>query len=129
MKESGASAFINQVLIYTLAMLVFTGSIGLGTVWLRHEISVAANQNQALQTRLAEVQRHLDDCAAEIAAAQSTDNLVKLDARWHLGLVQPRPEQNEYVEGNVSDWFAARRGEGLFTVELQPAAYRRNGSH
>lgn len=127
MQKSDANAFINQVLVYTLMMLVFTGSIGLGTVWLRHEISVVANRNQRLQAQLAEVQRHIDDFTAEIAAAQSTDNLIRLNAQWRLGLVQPRPEQAEYVGGDVERRLAARRNQDSFTVGLQPVVLRRGG--
>ena len=129
MKKSDANAFINQVLVYTLMMLVFTGSIGLGTVWLRHEISVVANRNQKLQVQLADVQRHLDEATAEKAAAQSTDNLIRLNSQWRLGLVQPRPEQSEYVGGDVERQLAARRNQDLTTIELQPALFRRTGTH
>ncbi len=128
MQKSNANAFINQVLVYTLMMLVFTGSIGLGTVWLRHEISVVANRNQRLQARLAEVQRHVDDFTAEIAAAQSTDNLIRLNAQWRLGLVQPRPEQSENVTSQDEQRVAARRGQDLFSVEVQPAVLRRGST-
>jgi hypothetical protein len=93
MQKTDASAFINQVLVYTLMVLVFTGSIGLGTVWLRHEISVVANRNQRLQAQLADV--------------------------------QPRPEQSEYVRGDVERRLLARRNQDLFTVEVQPAVLRR----
>ena len=34
---------------------IITGSIGFGTVWLRHEISLAANRNKNLQAHLDEV--------------------------------------------------------------------------
>ena len=84
MNKSAANAFINQVLVYTLVMLVFTGSIGFGTVWLRHEISLAANRNKNLRSHLAEVQRHLDELTAEIAAAQSPDALIRLDSSMRL---------------------------------------------
>lgn len=125
MKPRAASAFINQVLAYSLAMLVFTGSIGLGTVWLRHEISVVANRNQSLQDRLALVQRHIDDATARIAAAQSTENLLRLDARWHLGLVRPQPDQTKFVPGDVGLWFAARRNRDAFTVDPLPTVQHR----
>ena len=59
MNKSAASAFINQLLVYSLVMLVYTGSIGFGTVWLRHEISLAANRNKTLQAHLDDVQRRL----------------------------------------------------------------------
>ena len=36
MKKTDTHAFVNQLLVYTLVMICFSGSIGLGTVWLRH---------------------------------------------------------------------------------------------
>jgi predicted NBD/HSP70 family sugar kinase len=128
MNKSAANAFINQVLVYTLVMLVFTGSIGFGTVWLRHEISLAANRNKNLRTHLAEVQRHLDQLIAEIAAAQSPDALIRLDSSMRLGLDMPRQEQIQRVPGDVEQQLAARRNPDLFVAEIQPAGFRRGGT-
>ena len=128
MNTSAANAFINQVLVYTLVMLVFTGSIGFGTVWLRHEISLAANRNKNLRTHLAEVQRHLDQLTAEIAAAQSPDALIRLDSSMRLGLDMPRQEQIQRVPGDVEQQLAARRNPDLFVAEIQPAGFRRGGT-
>lgn len=128
MNKSAANAFINQVLVYTLVMLVFTGSIGFGTVWLRHEISLAANRNKNLQTHLAEVQRHLDQLTAEIAAAQSPDALIRLDSSMRLGLDMPRQEQVERVAGDVEQQLAARRNPDLSVAEVQYTGFRRGGT-
>jgi hypothetical protein len=127
MQKADANAFINQLLVYTLVMLVFTGSVGLGTVWLRHEISLVANRNRKLQVGIAEVQQRVDEYTAEIAAAQGADNLIRLNSQWRLGLVQPRPEQSEYVAGNIEQWLVAQRSQNLFTAEVQPVIYRRGG--
>ena len=128
MKTSTASAFINQLLVYTLVMLVFTGSIGFGTVWLRHEISLAANRNKLLQADLAEVQRQLDQFTAEIAAAKNPDTLIRLNAEMRLGLVPPREEQSEHVAVDVEQRLAAKRTQDLFVAEVQPVAFRRPGT-
>jgi hypothetical protein len=128
MNKSAANAFINQVLVYTLVMLVFTGSIGFGTVWLRHEISLAANRNKNLRSHLAEVQRHLDELTAEIAAAQSPDALIRLDSSMRLGLDMPRQEQVERVPGDVEQQLAARRNPDLVVAEVQLAGFRRGGT-
>jgi len=128
MKKSPASAFINQLLVYGLVMLMFTGSIGFGTVWLRHEISLAANRDRALQAHLDEVQRRLDQLTAEIAAAQTPDALIRLDASLRLGLDSPRQEQIEYVPGDVERRLAAKRRTGAFLAEIQPLAPHRGGT-
>jgi hypothetical protein len=128
MKTSTANAFINQLLVYTLVMLVFTGSIGFGTVWLRHEISLAANRNKVLQADLAEVQRQIDQFTAEIAAAKNPDTLIRLNSEMRLGLVPPREEQSEHVAVDVGQRLAAKRTQDLFTAEVQPVVFRRAGT-
>ncbi|HUJ42724.1 MAG TPA: hypothetical protein VLW52_03850 [Opitutaceae bacterium] len=126
MNQSAANAFINQLLVYTLVMLVFTGSIGFGTVWMRHEISLAANRNKNLEARFAEVQRHLDQLTAEIAAAQNPDTLIRLNSEMRLGLVPPRQEQSEHVPVDPEQRLAEKRGgEGLFVAEVKPVDFRR----
>ena len=128
MKTSTANAFINQLLVYTLVMLVFTGSIGFGTVWLRHEISLAANRNKMLQADFAEVQRQIDQFTAEIAAAKNPDTLIRLNSEMRLGLVPPREEQSEHVAVDVGQRLAAKRNQDLFNVEVQPVVFRRAGT-
>jgi len=128
MNTSTANAFINQLLVYTLVMLVFTGSIGFGTVWLRHEISLAANRNKLLQADLADVQRQIDQFTAEIAAAKNPDTLIRLNSEMRLGLVPPREEQSEHVAVDVEQRLAARRAQDLFVAEVQPVAFRRPGT-
>jgi anti-sigma-K factor RskA len=127
MNKSPTSAFINQLLVYTLVMLVFTGSIGFGTVWLRHEISLAANRDKNLQAHFDEVQRHLDQLTAEIAAVQTPDALIRLDSSLRLGLDTPRQEQIEYVAANVEQRLAAKRNAGVFIAEVKPVVLRRGG--
>jgi Tfp pilus assembly protein PilN len=128
MNKSATSGFINQVLAYTLVMLVFTGSVGFGTVWLRHEISLAANRNKTLQSQIDEVQRRLDQLTAEIAAAQTPDALIRLDESLRLGLDSPRQEQIEYVAVDVEQRLAGKRNTGAFLAEIRPVASHRGGT-
>ena len=128
MNKSATGGFINQVLACTLVMLVFTGSIGFGTVWLRHEISLAANRNKTLQAQLDDVQRRLDQLIAEIAAAQTPDALIRLDESLRLGLDSPRQEQIEYVSTDVEQRLASKRNTGVFLAEIQPLGPRRGGT-
>jgi len=128
MNKSTPNAFVNQLLVYTMVMLVFTGSIGFGTVWLRHEISLAANRNKTLQARFAEIQRHLDQVTAEIAADQNPDSLIRKNSEMRLGLVAPRPEQSEHVTGDVALRLAAKRSQDLSLSEVRPVVLRRGGT-
>jgi len=127
MRRSASSAFVNQLVVYATAALVFTGSIGFGTVWLRHEVSVAANRNKNLQGRIAEVQRRLDQLTAEIAAAKTPDNLIRLDSSMRLGLDMPRQEQVEHVSENVDLWLASRSGGELLNAGARPVLFRLPG--
>ena len=105
-------------------MLVFTGSIGFGTVWLRHEISLAANRNKNLQMRLGEVQRHLDQLTAEIAAAESPDALIRFNSARRLGLDLPRPEQIEHVAADPEQELAVKQRPGGFTAAIQLTGFQ-----
>ena len=125
---SGTGAFVNQLVVYTLVLIVFTGSIGFGTVWLRHEISTAANRNKNLQAHVDDVKRHLDQLTAEIAAAQTPDALIRLDSSLRLGLDTPRQEQIEYVAADVEQRLAAKRNAGLFSAEVRPVTFRLEGT-
>jgi hypothetical protein len=128
MNKSATSAFVNQLLVFTLGMLVFTGSIGFGTVWLRHEISMAANRNKNLQVHLDEVQRHLDQLTAEIAAIQTPDALIRLNSSLRLGLDTPRQEQIVYVTGDPEQRLAASRHASVFLAEAKPVVLRGGGA-
>lgn len=129
MHKSAANAFINQVLVYTLVMLVFTGSIGFGTVWLRHEISLAADRNKKLEARMVEVQRQLEQLTAEVAAGQNPDTLIRLNSQMRLGLVPPQPDQSAYVAGDPEQWLAKKRGNlDLLNAEFRLAVFRRGGT-
>ncbi len=128
MKKPATSAFINQLLIHLMAMLVLTGSIGFSTVWMRYEISVAANRNKNLQAHLDEVQRHLDQLTAEIAAAETPDALIRLDSSMRLGLDTPRQEQIEYVASGAEQQFAVRHNARVFIAEVRPVVLRRGGT-
>ena len=57
-------AFVNQLLVYALVLIGFGGSMGMGAVWLRHQMSVTAEANRRLESRtrgLAAWRRHLRD--------------------------------------------------------------------
>ncbi len=89
MNKTDHHAFVSQLLVYALVMISFTGSIGLGTVWLRNQIAQTANSIKVLETRTAEAERHLAETTTLIAAEQSPDILIRRNDEWHLGLIAP----------------------------------------
>jgi hypothetical protein len=85
MKTSDTHAFANQLLICLLVCISVGGSVGLGAVWMRHQISVTANANRRLVARVADIERNCDDTKALIAAAQDRDVIRRRNDEWHLG--------------------------------------------
>ena len=113
-------AYVNQLLVYTLVMICFSGSIGLGTVWMRHQISLAANATKVLDARIAELDRRLNETKAVLEAEQDPAVLKQRNADWHLGLVQPSPEQIVRLAGDPVMRLAAKRNRGLFNDGVTP---------
>lgn len=130
MNKNSTQAFVNQMLVYTLVMICFSGSIGIGTVWLRQQIAQTANHVRQLQTRTAEVSRRTDETTALIATESSPDMLARKNAEWHLGLVQPSEPQVRRVDEPVEQRLAQKRNSDLFrdrSAQLQPVNFNRGG--
>jgi len=125
MNKYATHAFVNQLLVYTLVMIGFSGSVGLGAVWLRYQISVTANRNKLLETRIAEVERHLAETTTEIETEQGPAMLERRNSEWHLGLAQTTEGHVDPVNEDVAIRLAAKRNEGLFSdVGVTPVVVR-----
>ena len=120
MKKSSNHAFVNQLLIGALMMICFSGSLGFSTVWLRHAISLTADHNRQLEAQLAEINRHVDETTAAIAAEQSPDALVRRNAEWHLGLMPPREPQVVRVPDDVEQRLMAKNHAELYAARDRP---------
>lgn len=120
MNKTSNHAFVNQMLVYTLVMICFTGSIGLGTVWMRHQISLRANANKVLEARIADLDRRLNETTAVMEAEQDPAVLKQRNTAWHLGLVAPTQAQIVRLAGDPVMQLAAKRNRGLF-IEGVPA--------
>ena len=113
-------AFVNQLLVYTLVMICFSGSIGLGTVWMRHQISLTANATKVLDARIAELDRRLNETKAVLEAEQDPAVLKQRNTEWHLGLAQPTPEQIVRLPEDPVQRLAAKHNRGLFNDGVSP---------
>lgn len=133
MQKNDRHAFVNQLLVYTLVMICFTGSIGLGTVWLRNQIAQTANNIKSFQARTAEVERRLAETTAMIAAEQSPDALVRRNTEWRLGLAAPDfRTQIVRISENPEERLAAKRNREIFAPEsnlLQPVKFVLSSTH
>jgi hypothetical protein len=117
MNKKDTHAFVNQLLVYTLVMICFSGSIGLGTVWLRHQISITANNTKRLEQRIVESERYLAELNTQITAEQSIDVLARRNSEWKLGLVLPKEPQVVRVSESPERRLAARNNAEVFAPE------------
>ena len=127
MNKTDTNAFVNQLLVYTLVMICFSGSIGLGTVWLRHQISVTANNTKQLEQRITEAQRHMAELNTQITEEQTITVLNRRNVEWNLGLVQPREPQVVRVSESAERRLASRNNADVFaseTVSTTPVRFR-----
>jgi hypothetical protein len=115
MKTSTAPGFVNQILVYTLVMIGFSGSMGLGVVWMRHQISMTANTTKQLSARIAEVERHLTEATTAAEMERDPNILLQRNSEWRLGLVRPSETQIVHVSEDPVQRLAAKRNSGLFT--------------
>ena len=117
MNKKDTHAFVNQLLVYTLVMICFSGSIGLGTVWLRHQISITANNTRMLEQRIVEAERHLSELNTQVTAEQSIDVLARRNSEWKLGLVLPKEPQVVRVSESPERRLASRNNAEVFAPE------------
>jgi hypothetical protein len=121
MKPPPANANINRLIALSLLLLVFSGTLGLGAVWVRQEISQTANRSRALVARIADVERRLDEVNAEVAAAVNPDVLLKQNHAMRLGLGTPKEAQVVRVDGSPELWLASKRNREIFSTASVPA--------
>jgi len=122
MKPPPARAFVSQLITLTLLLLVFSGSLGLGAVWVRQEISGAANRSHALETKIADVERRLDEVNAEVATALNPSALLQQNEVMQLGLITPVENQIVRIEGSPEVRLASKRNRDIFTLPTNTPA-------
>jgi hypothetical protein len=114
MRTSNNRAFVNQVVVATLFAIGVSGSVGIGSVWMRHQISVTAEANKAIENHLAEVERLTQQTDTWIAEEQDITALVKRNSEWRLGLMPPQDGQVLRITEDPVALFNAKRNRGLF---------------
>lgn len=113
--KKNSRAFVNQLLVCLLVMMTVSGSIGLGTVWLRHQNSLTAQANSALVARIAEVERRNDEMKTLIQSEQSPQILRRRNVEMRLGLVPMSEQPIVLVTENVTDRMVERANRGLYS--------------
>lgn len=97
MKPSTTLAFTHPALLGLLVTIGFGGTLGLGTVWLRHRISVVADTNAALEKETNRVQRQIEDTRALVEAESTNEVLRSRNERMQLGLTELTQQQIQPV--------------------------------
>jgi hypothetical protein len=114
MKPPPANIHINRLIALSLLLLLFSGSLGLGAVWVRQEISQTANRSRGLVAKIADVERRLDDVNTAIAVAGTVNALQQQNEVMRLGLALPKEAQVVRVEGSPELRLLARLNRDNF---------------
>lgn len=109
MKKSDSNAFVTQMLIYTIVTLCTSGSVGLGVVWFRHQISITAASVQQTELRIREVERRIYEASAAIETEQGPEALKRSNQTMRLGLVPLQESQVNRVTERLEMRLAAKQ--------------------
>lgn len=116
MRPPPPNALVNKIVALTLCLLVFSGTLGLGAVWVRQEIYSTANRSRSVELQVADIERHLDEVNAEVAAALNPAALLRQNEAMRLGLVAPREVQVVRVDESPELRLAAKRNREAFSL-------------
>ncbi len=114
------SGFVTPALIYSLSILALCGATGGSAVWLQHQISVAANDNKALEQRIAAVRRQSEQLSAEIAFEADTAALLQRNSQMKLGMVAPALDQQISIAEDPIQHFSRKQGREMFNNSGAP---------
>lgn len=106
--KRNSQAFVNQLLVCLLVTICFGGSIGVGTVWMRHQISVTAKANNVLLARIHEVERAIEDRSTMIETASAPAKLRQLNDQHRLGLVPMNEVEVHHIAEDTVERLARR---------------------
>lgn len=123
--KKNSHAFVNQLLVCLLVTICFGGSVGLGTVWMRHQISRTANTNRVLSAQIIELERRIAETSSLVESEQSAEILRQRNRQWRLGLV-PVSESSRvlHVTEDPMRRLAERANRELFAEPATIAAVR-----
>jgi hypothetical protein len=117
MKLSSTRAFVNQALAGLLVTIGFGGSVGLGTVWMRHQVSVLADTNRDLEQQYHDIERRIDDVNARVELELKPEVLRERNESMHLGLVELSEQQIAPVTRDPIVGLVAKANRRVFESE------------
>lgn len=113
--KKNSQAFVNQIVGCLLVTICFGGTVGLGTVLMRHQISTTANLNRQLAAELTEMRRLISEKTAAIESEQHPELLRGLNTRMQLGLVPMNDVPLYNVTEDPVRRMVERTNAGVFT--------------
>jgi hypothetical protein len=124
--KKNSQAFVNQLLVCLLVTMTFGGSLGLGTVWVRHQISVTAKMNRSLLAEITEVNRRSDDIEAQIRSEQRPELMRQLNLEFRLGLAPMNEVPTVHITENVNQRMVERANRWSFPEQagLEPVTFK-----
>lgn len=115
MKHRSSHPELNRIPLFSFLLLVYAGAIGFGTVWLRHQIAMAANDNKLIERRIIEVERSLSEVDAELAASLSPDFLIMRNQELDLRLARPSESQIVRISDDLEIRLATKQNQEIFS--------------
>jgi len=115
--KRNSQAFVHQLLVCLLVTMAFGGTIGLGTVWMRHQISVTAKANRTLLAEINDVNRRSAALEVQIRGEQRPELLRELNLRFRLGLVPMNEIPVVHVTENITQRMVERANRWSFPPE------------
>ncbi len=112
--KTNSHAFVNQIVLCLLVTIFASGSVGLGTVWMRQQISRTANSNRRLEASIKDLNRRIDESSATIAAEQTQEALERRNVEFNLGLVPVSDAQVMHVTEDTVGRMVSRANRALF---------------
>lgn len=105
--------FANPLLLGAVLGLGLSGSVGVGAVWLRHQISVTANENKVLEAHIADLERQSEQLDTEIAEQEDAQVLLARQEQWKLGMVAPSAERVHHFTQDPLRHLSEKHGESI----------------
>lgn len=107
-------AFANPLLICLLVSIGFGSSIGLGTVWMRYQISHVADGNRILKARIDALERQIVEKTTVVESEQTPDQLRRRNVAFQLSLAAVSDGQVSHIPENPIERMARRANTELF---------------
>ena len=112
--KKNSQAFVNQIVLCLLVTFGVGGSLGVGIVWMRHQISDTAKKNRELVAQIAAVERHIAEKITTVETELRADALRRLNDSMRIGFVPKSDVPIEHVKDDTAKRLAERANRGLF---------------